>query len=1124
MRLKNYPSLLILCTLLFCSFIKIFGQVSAETERQIIALLQEKNSRTPAQQKMDSKLIQAIKEKAGQKMAEGTYLLPVDVKADAQGNLKVDISAEVTQELLNKIIALGGKIIYPSEVYHTIRATINLSMAETIAGYPEVHFIGPAAEATTVGMGFSGDVRTDKYRTQPLVVYPYKEEVHPSFNRPSLKQRAERVRVKLQEYLATHNLNGTTPLSGSTNSQGDRTHRADDVRATYGITGQGIRIGVLSDSYDRTGYAAADVLQGDLPGVGNPLGYTTPVTVLQDYTPSGGDEGRAMIQIVHDLAPKAQLFFATAFFSEASFASNIQALRNAPYNCDIIIDDIFYYDEPVFQDGIVAQAVNAVTASGGWYFSSAGNEGNVAKGTAGYYEADFNDAGSLPVTFPTGVKAGTIHNFGTVGSPLMGDSIKAAGNVYALTWSDPAYAPTNDYDLFLINAAGNIKAQSTNTQPAYALAYESVSGTSPVFAAGDKLVVFKTNASAVRAFTLNTNRGTLNKATTGQTHGHSSAVDAFSVAATPAVSPGPYPLAFFAGNSIETFSSDGPRRIFYTAAGTPISGGVTFASGGGTTRSKPDITAADGVSTTLPLNGGLNPFYGTSAAAPHAGAIAALLKAANPAMTATQIRTFLTTTALDIESVGNDINSGYGIVQAFQAMQAVAPAVKADIIPGTVTTTEALPFNSNGVLDPGEGATMTVQLKNPSPVAAATSVTATITTSTPGVTITQSAASYGTIAASGNALNTVTPFAFSTTTAVPCGSVISFNMIVSFTGGLSPQTFPFTVNVGSQPAPISTNLSVAAVSGSTYTAATGTQTGRLSRNGIASTCAALKANPGLVAGGSRVYHAYTFTNTSANSQCVTVAMSSASGTSLYTAAYNSTGFVPATPSTNYLADAGSSTNYQQFSFNVAAGVAFTVVVHDVNNPTSSFAYSLKVYLSACSNVIPVTWLSFTAQPKDKQVALQWKVANEINVSHYEVEYGTDGANFSKLYTLTASNSTAAEKTYSQLHPFPVAGNNYYRIKQVDKDGRFSYSSIAMVRMDKVNPVSIMPNPAKDYVSIRTVSLMNQLQLFNATGQLLMNVKPGNTSYLLNITNLPKGQYSVRIETNNEVINEKIVKE
>ena len=76
-----------------------------------------------------------------------------------------------------------------------------------------------------------------------------------------------------------------------------------------------------------------------------------------------------MLEIVNDLAPGAQLYFATAASSEASFANNIQQLQAA--GCNIIVDDELYNDESPFQDGIVAQAVNAVTANGVLYFSSA---------------------------------------------------------------------------------------------------------------------------------------------------------------------------------------------------------------------------------------------------------------------------------------------------------------------------------------------------------------------------------------------------------------------------------------------------------------------------------------------------------------------------------------------------------------------------------------------------------------------------------------------------------------------------------------------------------------------------------------------------------------------------------
>ena len=109
-----------------------------------------------------------------------------------------------------------------------------------------------------------------------------------------------------------------------------------------------------------------------------------------------------MLELVHDLAPGAQLFFATAFTSLTSFAQNIRDLRTA--GCDIIIDDVIYFVESPFQDGApgvtntnggaVIQAVNDVTAAGAMYFSSAGNEGNINDGTASVWEGDFVDGGA----------------------------------------------------------------------------------------------------------------------------------------------------------------------------------------------------------------------------------------------------------------------------------------------------------------------------------------------------------------------------------------------------------------------------------------------------------------------------------------------------------------------------------------------------------------------------------------------------------------------------------------------------------------------------------------------------------------------------------------------------------
>jgi hypothetical protein len=167
---------------------------------------------------------------------------------------------------------------------------------------------------------------------------------------------------------------------GATTSQGVVQHRVDTLPA--GVDGSGITVGAMSDSYDTNAApnsAALDIASGDLPGAGNP-NNTQPVVVLQD-SPGGTDEGRAMLQIVHDMAPKARLGFATANGGQLNFANNIRSLAGLPgapnavpgFKADVIVDDIIYLDEPMFQDGIIAQAVDEVAAAGVSYFSSAGN-------------------------------------------------------------------------------------------------------------------------------------------------------------------------------------------------------------------------------------------------------------------------------------------------------------------------------------------------------------------------------------------------------------------------------------------------------------------------------------------------------------------------------------------------------------------------------------------------------------------------------------------------------------------------------------------------------------------------------------------------------------------------------
>ena len=237
--------------------------------------------------------------------------------------------------------------------------------------------------------------------------------------------------------------------TGSATSQGDVAHAAASARTTYGIDGTGVKVGVLSDGVDSL---AARQATGDLPPTCPQAGAC--VTVVPGQAGSG-DEGTAMLEIVHDLAPGAKLYFATAFNGSASFATNILALKNT-YGCDIIVDDVTYFDEGAFQDGVIAQAVNTVKAAGALFFSSAGNSGRLNAGTSGTWEGDFVDSGTTIAEITGSYGAALpIHSFNglTGGSAANSDPLTAnAPSAISLKWSDPLGGATTDYDLFLMDS------------------------------------------------------------------------------------------------------------------------------------------------------------------------------------------------------------------------------------------------------------------------------------------------------------------------------------------------------------------------------------------------------------------------------------------------------------------------------------------------------------------------------------------------------------------------------------------------------------------------------------------------------------------------------------------------
>ena len=530
---------------------QIQNGISPEALAQIEALIREKDSRSGVQTKIDSQLIYELKMRNGQAVADGVQAVATDLPYDNQGRVELDISATVSDSLLDQLRATGARIQSSVRSAGSISVSVDIAQVQAIAALPGVTFVQPKQDAMTSQLERPV---TDKVPAKISNRY----KTLPDFSARAAKVKSAittalsgKAQVASNAQLASNaqgDVAGTPPPTGvgSRSSEGDVTHRAFSARGTFHINGTGVKIGVLSNGVTSLAQSQA-------------LGDLGPVTILPGQAGTG-DEGTAMLEIIHDLAPGAQLFYATAFTSITSFAQNIRDLRTA--GCDIIVDDVFYFVETPFQDGApgptntnggaVIQAVNDVTASGALYFSSAGNSGNLNDNTSGVWEGDFADGGPTAAPLAGGNR---LHNFGGQNFNVITAANTAAP--ISLYWADPLGGATNDYDLFILNPAGTaVAASSTNIQNGTQDPYEQTGQ-----AAGFRIVVVKKAGSADRFLHVNSNRGTLSIRTSGQTHGHSHAADAYSCAATPAVGPFPNPFSGGQRHRVVQFRRPAPRLL-----------------------------------------------------------------------------------------------------------------------------------------------------------------------------------------------------------------------------------------------------------------------------------------------------------------------------------------------------------------------------------------------------------------------------------------------------------------------------------------------------------------------------------------------------------------------------------
>ncbi len=523
-----------------------------------------------------------------------------------------------------------------------------------------------------------------------------------------------------------------TNFQGIADNEADTSMQAATARLQNNVDGTGVTVGVLSDSVNEVGTGlAGSFATGDLPNPKN-------IKVIQDEPapaanfglPAPTDEGRAMLENIHDIAPGASLAFATGYVSDLQFGQNIEALANTA-GAKVIADDLTNSTDPWFQDGYVSQAIDQVVSQGVSYFSSAGNRSN-----NGY----LSDWRGTTTTAPVGaVPAGTFMNFNPSGGTTTELPITVSGNNgFTVSAANPAFiemqfdqpdaqeepangpAPTSEVDFYVLDAAGNIVAQSNNNNPKFGFAEQDVSITAP----GNYFVVMNLVSGPAPGHVEFTN---LMESTTlavsqqfgsgpaaGDTYypdsvGHNSGAQTIGVGAVPWWAAPPY-LNQVPLNS-EPFSSDGPSLTVFNAAGTALTAS--------TLNQEPVVSGADGgntsffgqtVDTTQPLFPGepatatnlsqpnLPSFFGTSSAAPNVGAVAALMLQKQPSLTPAQIKAALiaSTEPMNGAAAGTwNTQGGYGFVNAVKALNSVGNVAVVATTPNSGSTVSPAP----GVID-----------------------------------------------------------------------------------------------------------------------------------------------------------------------------------------------------------------------------------------------------------------------------------------------------------------------------------------------------------------------------------------------------------------------------------------
>lgn len=430
----------------------------------------------------------------------------------------------------------------------------------------------------------------------------------------------------------------------------------------YGLSGAGVKIGVISDSVNQVNGGLADsVAAGLLP---------RNVQVLKDGEPSDLDEGRALLEEIHAIAPAAGLAFYSGDGDQYSIVTAIRSLKAA--GCKVIVDDLSAANEPFFQDGIIGQAINAFTAGGGAYVSAVGNNG-----TNGFLKTHLNYLAQGNTRWVNFALAGAAPSnnlyFSLSGSgaielqwdnPFNGITGSASANLTVLVYSADGTQLVAESSTNALRTG--IPEQSLHLNQGSYIMRVQLSGLAAGATAPDMLK-FVMTPDASGAITSVSSAGYLSSAV-----GHGAAAGAISVGAVYFEQAPPYSSVVPIPS--EPFVSSGPVVYAFDANGQRLPSPLYL--------DKPDVSGVDGINSsffgefTASDPTGLPQFFGTSAAAGNVAGVVALIEQFRPRVTQGQILSALKWSATPLNGAPRAVwtsQGGFGLISATRALEYFAP-------------------------------------------------------------------------------------------------------------------------------------------------------------------------------------------------------------------------------------------------------------------------------------------------------------------------------------------------------------------------------------------------------------------------------------------------------------------